>query len=70
MTTFITGLMLDLHAGVETGRAYRGPKDPQNNGSSKLKSIYAQFPQWSDANEVAQVATLALMKSPYTLGGQ
>ena len=49
LTTVITGLMLDIHTGVEIERVHRGPKKRENNGSSKLRPIYAQFVGWSDA---------------------
>ena len=70
LTTFITGLKLDLPVAVEIERAHRGPKNSQNNGSSKPRPIYAQFLRWSDANAVLQSGTTALIKSPYIMGGK
>ena len=43
LTTFVTGLMLDLPAGVEIERAHPEPKNRENNGLSKPRPIYAQF---------------------------
>ena len=52
LTTFITGLKLDLPIAVEIERAHRGSKNSQNNGSCKPRPIYAQFLRWPDANAV------------------